>query len=157
MGHRAMKIPVFRIRTALVAVAVIAVLLYTVIIPLWDHYHLPKATRIALAKLDRTIRVAADGPIPLGEIIRVVRTDSVERGDDGIPVHVDPIGLEEARVDITKPVEIGPDQVRLKAFLDQRLGPLGLSDYVEDGLLTITSKQAADRALRRSPRQARRP
>ena len=81
----------------------------------------------------------------------------MERGDDGIPVYVDPIGLEEARVDITKPVEIGPDQVRLKAFLDQRLGPLGLSDYVEDGLLTITSKQAADRALRRSPRQARRP
>ena len=81
----------------------------------------------------------------------------MERGDNGIPVYVDPNGLAEARAEIGMPGEVGPDRVRLKDFLDQRLGPLGLSYYVSEGLLTITSKRAADQALKRMPRGARRP
>jgi hypothetical protein len=154
-----MKIPSprLRLRTAVVVIAVLALTLKYIAIPLFDYYSLSRNTRDVLARLDRLVRVSPSGPMSLGTFLRTFRAVSRAGNDNGIPVYVDPAGLDEARAMIGATVDVNPEQAPLKAQLRRALEPLGLSYYVRDGLLTITSKQAADHALRRTPKRVRRP
>src|SRR5262249_41283853 len=59
--------------------------------------------------------------------------------DTGIPIYVDPIGLQLAERTLTSPVTIDVEGVPLKATLRLILNQLGLTYTVKDGLLTITT------------------
>ena len=54
-------------------------------------------------------------------------------------------------------VRIPPRRGRLKSILSEALEPVGLGYYVRNGLLTITSAEAADRAVKAEPRLTRGP
>lgn len=64
----------------------------------------------------------------------------------GIPIYVDPIGLQEAEQSMTSPVNRPPlaDKVTLGEHLRNVLGPLGLGYVVKDGFLMVTSKESLD-------------
>jgi hypothetical protein len=66
----------------------------------------------------------------------------------GIPIYVDPLGLQEAQVTLTakvKQVEVGPSANRsLGGHLRQLLDSVGLGYQVKDGFLMITSKESLD-------------
>jgi hypothetical protein len=112
---------------------------------------------MALAKLEQPARLTASGRMPFGTFVKPIRAASTTPKDNGIPLFIDPAGLGEAGVGIRDPVNRPRRPARLGATLSEALRPLGLGYYVRDGLLTINSRRAADRAVREAPKVTRRP
>jgi hypothetical protein len=149
-----MKLPPvrFTVRRMIGAVAVLAVLTYNVAIPTWEYVKGPLMTRAVLTRLGRPIHLGTAGQMPLVNLL-----NSVERTTVGsIPVCVDTAGFRDVGANIGSPVVIGPDRMPVKRLLDDALKPLGLSYYVVDGILIITSISSAERTLRNN-KGARRP
>lgn len=102
---------------------------------------------------ERAIRRALERPIPmpfpqetpLEDILKYIKaaTESPEL-PQGIPIHVDPNGLQEAEKTIMSFVTIDLDDLPLKTTLRLVLKQLDLVYTVEDGVLTITYIGAKD-------------
>jgi hypothetical protein len=62
----------------------------------------------------------------------------------GIPIYVDPIGLQEAERSMNSPVKRPPsaDTLTLGEHMRRVLGSVGLDYVVKDGFLMITSKES---------------
>jgi hypothetical protein len=100
----------------------------------------PKTTRI-LAEMDKPISMPFANETPLEEVIKYIKTATTGPGlDQGIPIYVDPVGLQEADRTMSSPVTINLDGVTLKKSLRLMLRQLGLVYTVKDGLLTINYK-----------------
>jgi hypothetical protein len=140
----------------LVVIAVLAVLLYEVFIPTWEYYRLPRSTRLILTKLDQRARPPG-GKVPLGAFLRWLKAASTGTADNGIPIYADPVGLSEAGVDVRDMVAVPSVSLPLKSVLHQTIQPLGLGWFVQNGLLVVTCRDAADRAVRDAPKSVRRP
>ena len=83
----------------------------------------------------------------LDDVIKYIRTST--RGQafpDGIPIYIDPLGMQEAERSLNSTVTIDVVQVPLRTSLKLVLKQLGLSYQLKDGLLTITSMDTVDRA-----------
>ena len=147
----------YRVRTLLIAVAALAPVLALVVLPAWNYYRLPPSTRSILARLGRPFRLATPAPPRLVDLLKSARLSSPDSGGVGIPIYVDPAGLKAAGADIDATIKTPFAGASVALALEESLCPLGLGYYVEDGLLRVTSAEAADRALREKPREARRP
>jgi hypothetical protein len=157
MAGRRMKAFRLRNRTFLLAVAALTLLLAWVVVPAWDYYGLPPSTRSILSRLGAPLRLASPGPATLADLLKSIRVSSPDGKGVGIPIYVDPTGLGDAGANLSSPIPIPPAGVSTRAALEDSLRPLGMGYYVEDGLLRITTDEAADRALRERPKSARRP
>ena len=60
---------------------------------------------------------------------------------DGIPIYVDPVGLDEAEKTIQSPVTLEPGGRAAEDDAEAVLKQLGLTYTVKDGLMTITSER----------------
>ena len=140
-----------------IAIAILTYLVYRGGLSAWDHYNLHPGTRMILSKLNQKGRFAAKGDQPLAEVLLSVRIGSKGPKDGGIPIYVDMRGLHEAGATMQSKVRVPPRRGRLKDILNETLKPLGLGYYVRNGLLTITSAEAADRAVNDDPRITRKP
>jgi len=67
----------------------------------------------------------------------------------GIPIYVDPIGLQEAEKSLNSTVKRPPsaDKLTLGEHLRRILDPLGLAYTTKDGFLMITSKASEDEPI----------
>jgi hypothetical protein len=117
------------------------------------------ALRAARSPNDEAIHKALDEPIDWQKATGAQTLDSVlihierEAGGyakgtfwRGIPIYVDPIGLQEAGKSMNSPVTI-PGTTKLatpKAVLEQVLAQLKLYYVVKDGWMMITSKEPVD-------------
>ena len=63
---------------------------------------------------------------------------------DGLPIRVEPLALEETGVTMQIPLTISSRGVPLKETLHEVLGPLGLAYYVRDGVVVIGTKDDAE-------------
>jgi hypothetical protein len=61
---------------------------------------------------------------------------------DGIPIFVDPIGLQESGRTMNSPVTVSLKGVPIRKALEVALGQLKLCYCVKDGFLLITSKES---------------
>ena len=96
-------------------------------------------TRI-LNLLEQPIPMPFHDDTPLGDIIEHVRRATQSLDGKGIPVHVDPIGLQEAEKSMTSTVLLGDlEGVPLKTSLGLCMGQLALRYEVSGGTLVITS------------------
>jgi hypothetical protein len=142
----------FTVRQMVVGVAILAVLAYNLGIPAWDRLRGPLMTRIVLTRLGRPIRLATVGPMPLLRFL-----ESIQQASAGsIPLAIDAQGLNAVRANIGSQVAIDTDGIAIGRLLDRTLEPLGLSFYVLDGSLIITSISETNRVLGLTE-QARRP
>jgi hypothetical protein len=158
MRWYARLIPRFRLRSTLIAIALITVLLRYVAVPAWDYYHLSPETRAVLEDLGRPMTAPPAAPATLSSFLKAIRMSSPRPlKPNGIPIYVDPEGLDKAAAALYAPLGATPGIVPIKIALERTLGPLGLGYYVRDGLLTVTSAADADRVLRENPKEARRP
>lgn len=96
--------------------------------------------------LDRPITLHYPGGVPLRELIRSIEEATRGPGGHGLPIYVDPLGLQEAEKTMDSPVTIDLDGVTLRWSLTLALRQLGLYYQVGDGLLTITSASCNDGA-----------
>ena len=102
-------------------------------------------TRAILDKLRQPISMPFARETPLEEVIKYFKNATVSPHlPDGIPVYVDPIGLQEAEKTIDSPVTLSLEGVPLGRSLRLLLNPLNLTYVVKDGLMTITHQSSAE-------------
>jgi hypothetical protein len=94
--------------------------------------------------LEQPVPMRFNEDTPLEDVLKYLATAT--RGPDGkgIPIYLDPIGLQEAEKSITSTVRnLDFDGVPLKTSLRLCLDQLDLTYRIRDGLLLITSKESA--------------
>jgi|SRR5579864_3759164 len=99
--------------------------------------------RSIVAVLKKRIDVSYPDPTPLEHVLKTIkeRTARLYIEPAGIPIYVDPVGFGEEGVTLQETVVITSKGTPLEITLTNLLKPLGLSYYVNDGLMTITSER----------------
>jgi hypothetical protein len=105
-----------------------------------------RSQRIA-AELGKPIDMKFANETPLEDVLKYVRSATMSPAfPEGIPIYVDPVGLQEAEKTHTSPVTINLTQVPLRTTLKLLLEQVGLAYQIKDGLLKITSMSSEDEA-----------
>jgi hypothetical protein len=105
----------------------------------------PKSQQI-LAKLDEPVSMSFNAETPLEDVLKYVRQATTSKTYSGIPIYVDPLGLQEAEKNMTSTVRnMDLEGVPLRRTLQLLLQQLDLIYFVDDGLLYITSASSEGR------------
>jgi len=96
-----------------------------------------------LAKLEETVSMSFPNETPLEDVLKYIKQATQGSNDAGIPIYVDPLGLQEADRTLTSPIQLDLEHVPLRRTLQLLLGQLGLVYFVDDGILCITSQESA--------------
>lgn len=102
------------------------------------------ASLAILKKLDGPLAMNFPNDTPLEDVLKYIKQATQGSDDAGIPIYVDPIGLNEADQTATSPVSIDLDGVPLRRTLQLALKQIGLKYFVDDGILVITSADSSD-------------
>lgn len=98
--------------------------------------------------LDRPLALTYADGATLEEVLKETKlhTTGMPKLKSGIPIYVDPIGLQEAEKSMTSTVRrpLSADTLPLGDHLRSALDSLGLGYVVKDGFLMITSKESLD-------------
>jgi hypothetical protein len=97
-------------------------------------------TQAIFAKLEQKIPMKFLDETPLEVGLKYIKSATQGPKDNGIPIYVDPVGLNKAEKTMTSPVTLDLEGVPLGTTLRLVLKQLGLTYEVEDGRLTITSE-----------------
>jgi hypothetical protein len=101
-----------------------------------------------LEKLGESVSMSFKDDTPLEDVLKYVKQATTTSTYAGIPIYVDPIGLQEAEKSMTSTVRnIALEGVPLRVTLKLLLNQLDLTYKVKDGLLTITSNESADQPI----------
>ncbi len=97
------------------------------------------ATKLILDRLEDKIDLRFE-KTSLEDVFKLI-TSATRRGpnDRGIPIYVDPMGLEEAEKTLATPVSFTAKGEPLKSALDRLLKSISLIYTVKDGFLMVTS------------------
>jgi hypothetical protein len=132
--------PRFRLVTLMIAIALIALGLWVPVCwrnGLNDTWNGPVAIQVSrsdtLEDVLKRLRVATRG----------------FRVKNGMPIYVDPIGLDEAGITLSAKITSDLDSTGLtvKQFLNRILQPMGLAAKLDAGIVAITSKESMDTPL----------
>ena len=97
-----------------------------------------------LKALDRPIPMRYPDETPLEDVLKAIQAATRGPDDRGIPIYVDPLGLQEVEKTMQSPIQIDLEGVPLRSSLHLTLRQLGLTYHVGGGLLTITNGEGAD-------------
>jgi hypothetical protein len=92
-----------------------------------------------LRMLDTEVKLDLPPATTLDQFLKAIKQSTIEASPPGLPIYVDPVGLQESQARIDGPVDCftkGP----LRDVLRQTLRQLNLSYVVKDGFLTISSR-----------------
>ena len=106
---------------------------------------LERRTQQILQKLDEDIDLKLPNPaeMELHLFLKAVKQATTDNKFSGIPIYVDPVGLQEAVVSMGSPVSVYRSG-HLGFILRESLRPLRLSFIVKDGFLMISSREDAN-------------
>ena len=107
-----------------------------------DPADLEQRSQAILEKLEEPVAMLFANETPLEDVLKYIKAATQGPNDAGIPIYVEPTGLEEAKQTMQSTVKLDMRGVPLKTTLRLVLRPLGLSYIVKDGLLTIDSRSA---------------
>jgi hypothetical protein len=122
--------------------------------PVPIHLHPPHPLSASAArtwlKLQQTVAIPFEKEATLDQVVSFVQETTQGKkgehsGDEGIPVYVDPVALQEAEKTMDSPVTFRTKGLPLATSLELMLKQLALHYYVRrDGLVTITSRSAEE-------------
>jgi tetratricopeptide (TPR) repeat protein len=104
-------------------------------------------TKAILSKLNERISMPFQADTPLEDVKRYIEQSTQDEAaglPTGIPIYVDPQGLQDADKTMASTVTINLEGIPLKTTLRLILKQLGMTYTVKDGLLTITSSSSED-------------
>src|SRR5262249_17446115 len=102
-------------------------------------------TRAILAALRKRLVMSFPSETPLEDVLKHIKSATRSQElPEGIPIYVDPIGLQEAEKSMSSTVILDLKGVALRETLRLALKQLGLLYGVKDGLLSITSESSED-------------
>ncbi len=96
-------------------------------------------SQVIRKKLDEPISMSFANPTPLDDILKYIKQATTSATYGGVPIYVDPKGLEEANTTLTSTIALDLDGIPLKTTLRLALKQLGLAYCVRDGVLIISS------------------
>jgi RNA polymerase sigma factor (sigma-70 family) len=102
----------------------------------------PRSRQI-LEKLNEPIPMSFASDTPLDDVLKYIKQATTTPTYRGIPIYLDPVGLQEAERSVNSTVAIDLEGVPLRRTLQLTLAQIGLAYYVEDGILVITSEDSA--------------
>ena len=102
-------------------------------------------SQVIVAKLAESVPMLFQDDTPLDGVLKYIKAATKGPADSGIPIYVDPVGLQEAEKSLTSTIRIGVEGVPLRRTLRLLLRQLDLTYYVSDGLLVIVSMETWDR------------
>ncbi len=104
----------------------------------------PRSVIVANARileaLDQPIPMRFPNETPLDDVLKYIKQATTTPNYPGIPIYIDPLGLQEAERSLNSTVPMDLEGVPLKATLRLCLKQLGLVFRVQDGYLRITSE-----------------
>lgn len=107
-----------------------------------------------LAKLEEPISLNFE-MAPLEDVLKFIKSASQGPNDSGIPIFVDPKGLQAAKATMTTPVTIeSKEGEALKSSLKRMLKTVRLTYQVKGGLLRITDVDSVKEPKAGGSRQA---
>jgi hypothetical protein len=119
-------------------------------ISVYRHYK----TEGIIEALEQPIALPYTDDAPLDQVLRELKRQTANNPKlpkipTGIPIYVDPIGLQEAERSLNSTVKRPPaaDALPLGEHLRLVLDQLGLDYMVKDGFMMITSKESVDEPL----------
>ena len=115
--------------------------------PWWGKIPREPASTAVLKKLETPISMSFPNETPLEDVLKYIKSATQGPADTGLPIYVDPIGLNEAEKTMTSPVTLDLEGVPLRITLRLLLKQLGLTYDVKEGLLTITSEKSEYRPV----------
>ncbi len=110
-----------------------------------DLFDRDPKTRQILEKLDEPISMSFANETPLDDVLKYIKQATTTPTFSGIPIYVDPLGLQEAERSLNSTVQIDLEGVPLKTTLRLILKQLGLTYTVKDGYMMITSEESEDK------------
>ena len=103
-------------------------------------------SRMVLEKLEEPITMSFAEETPLEDLLKYIHQATTSSTYGGIPIYVDPVGLQEADKSMTSTVRnMDLEGVPLRRTLQLLLKQLDLAYFVEDGVLCITSLKSMGR------------
>jgi hypothetical protein len=102
----------------------------------------PKSRQI-LEKLEEPISMSFANETPLDDVLKYIKQATTTKTFAGIPIYVDPKGLQEAERSLNSTIQIDVEGAPLRRTLQLMLAQLDLAYFVEDGILVITSHDSA--------------
>jgi hypothetical protein len=109
--------------------------------------HDDRSQRI-VAELAKPLSMSFANETSLDDILKYVKKSTASPTyPEGIPIYVDPIGLQEAEKSLTSTVTIDLQQVPLRTSLSLLLNQLGMAYQIKDGVLKITSEVSANQEM----------
>jgi RNA polymerase sigma factor (sigma-70 family) len=99
-------------------------------------------TQQILQKLELNIDAEFPKGTTLEGILKHIKQTTTDAAFSGIPIYVNPVGLQEAKQTLTMDVIIKLKQQPVRVVLRQALDGSGLSYFVRDGFLMIDSRSA---------------
>jgi hypothetical protein len=124
----------------------------------WRGYRLldrDPQTKVILARLQEKIDLTFE-KTPLEDVLTHIK-QATSKGKDGkgIPIYVDPLGLQEADKTLTTPISFTAKGEPLKSSLARLLRSIDLTYVVKDGFLMVTSSEDLNsdgcREVKRAP------
>jgi hypothetical protein len=104
-------------------------------------------TKAILRKLAEPLTMNFETDTPLSDVIKYIKDATQDEAaglPTGIPIYVDPIGLQDADKTVADTVTMKLEGIPLKSTLRLLLKQLSLTYTVKDGLMTITSTASDD-------------
>jgi hypothetical protein len=105
-----------------------------------DPRELQRKTQEILQKLEEPIAMSFPNETPLDDVLKYIKQATKTPTFSGIPIYVDPEGLQEVKQSMTSTIKFDQEHVPLKRTLRLILNQLDLSYMVKDGLLMIDSR-----------------
>jgi RNA polymerase sigma factor (sigma-70 family) len=107
-----------------------------------------KTSRVILAQLDEPLTMSFPQETPLEDVLKYIKQSTQNEKlnlPSGIPIYVDPVGLQQAEKTMSSPIQLDLDGVPLRRTLTLILNQIDLRYYVADGVLFITSNPSGDK------------
>lgn len=95
-----------------------------------------------LKSLEQPIDMNFAAETPLEDVLKYIKQSTITPTYAGIPIYVDPAGLQEAERSMQSTVQMQLEGVPLRRTLQLVLAQLGLAYFVDDGVLVITSQDS---------------
>ncbi len=112
----------------------------------WESFERYRRHRNVAAALQNKFIVPSKDTVSIEDAIRAVKQSSVTRAfPAGLPIYVDPIGLQEAECNLAADVTADLGDATVAQVLDRILKPKGLAYWLpDDRYLLITSQESLD-------------
>jgi hypothetical protein len=99
-------------------------------------------SQLILGHLAKPVALPFPNETPLQDVITYLKEESKSKElPNGLPIYVDPVGLQDAERTIQSPIQIDLEGVPLRTTLKFMLRQLDLVYAVEDGVLIISNRE----------------